>query len=81
MNGYFEEINVNKYLTLVLTNENKEKIKKYEKYMKIIFNSDDELPLNKTIEILTMTIAIAAVFYENNKYYPKVFLHECLYKL
>ena len=29
-NGYFEEINKSKYLTLVLTNESKEKIKKYE---------------------------------------------------
>ena len=28
MNGYFEEINGNKYLTLVPTNESKEKIKK-----------------------------------------------------
>ena len=27
---YFEEINRNKYLTLVPTNESKEKIKKYE---------------------------------------------------
>ena len=31
MNGYFEEINKNKYLTLVPTNESKELIKKYEK--------------------------------------------------
>ena len=30
MNGYFEEINGNKYLTLVPTNERREKIKKYE---------------------------------------------------
>ena len=30
MNGYFEEINGNKYLTLVPTNETEEKIKKYE---------------------------------------------------
>ena len=30
MNGYFEEINENKYLTLVHTNKSKEKIKKYE---------------------------------------------------
>ena len=29
-NAYFEEINENKYLTLVLTNESKEEIKKYE---------------------------------------------------
>ena len=30
MNGYFEEINGGKYLTLVLTNKSKEKIKIYE---------------------------------------------------
>ena len=40
--------------------------------MKIKFNSDDELPLNKTIVIPTMTIVVRAVFHENNKYYPQV---------
>ena len=30
INGYFEEINGNKYLMLIPTNESKEKIKKYE---------------------------------------------------
>ena len=30
VNGYFEAINGNKYLTLVPTNENNEKAKKYE---------------------------------------------------
>ena len=30
VNGYFQEINGNKYLTLVSTNETKEKRKKYE---------------------------------------------------
>ena len=30
MNGYFEEINGNEYLTLDPANESKEKIKKYE---------------------------------------------------
>ena len=30
IDGYFEELNGSKYLTLVLTNESKEKIKKYE---------------------------------------------------
>ena len=52
-----------------------------KKYMKIKFNSDYELPLNKTMEIPTMTIVVRAIFYENNKYYPQVFLDECLYKL
>ena len=49
--------------------------------MKIKFNSDDELPLNKMIEIPTTTIVVKAIFYENKKYYPQVFLDECLYKL
>ena len=74
VNGYIEEINGNKYLTLVSTNKNKEKIKK-------IFNSDNELPLNKTTEIPTITIVVIAVFHKNNEYYPQVFLEECLYKL
>ena len=52
-----------------------------EKYMKIKFNTDVELPLNKTIEIPTMTIVVRAVFHENNKYYPQVFLDECVYKI
>ena len=33
-----------------------------EKYMKIKFNSDDKLPLNKTIEIPGMTIVVRAFF-------------------
>ena len=49
--------------------------------MKIKFNSDDELPLNKNIEIPSMIIVVTAIFLENNKYYPPVFLDECLYKL
>ena len=51
-----------------------------EKYMKIKFNSDDELPLNKTIKICSI-IVVRAVFHENDKYYPQVFLDECLYEL
>ena len=41
--------------------------------MKIKFNSDDELPLNKTIEIATITIVVRAIVHENNKYYTQVF--------
>ena len=52
-----------------------------EKYMKIKFNSDDELPLHKVTEITSMMIVARAVFHENNKYYLEVFLDECLYKL
>ena len=52
-----------------------------EKYMKIKFNSDDELPLNKMIELPTMTVVVRAIFLENNKYYQQALLDECLYKL
>ena len=48
--------------------------------MKIKFDSDDNLDLNKTIEIPLMTIVFRALFHENNKYYPQFFLDECLYK-
>ena len=94
MNGYFEEINKNKYSALVPTNESKEKIIIYdqiwskiwgligsttkksddydERYMKIKFNSDDKLPLNKTIEIPSMLIVVRAIFLENNKHYLQV---------
>ena len=44
-----------------------------EKLMKIKFNSDDELPLNKTIEIPSMIIVVEAVFYGNKEQYPQVF--------
>ena len=49
--------------------------------MKIKFNSTDELPLNKTIGIPTITTAVRAIFLENNKFYLQVFLNECWYKL
>ena len=39
-----------------------------EKYMKIKFTLDDDLPLNKTLE-------------PYNKYYLQVFLDECLHEL
>ena len=52
-----------------------------EKYMKIKFNLDDNLPLNKMIEIPSMIIVVRAVFHENDKYYPQVTLGQCLYKL
>ena len=41
-----------------------------EKYMKIKFNSDDELPVNKMIEIPRMIKVIRAAFHENNKCHP-----------
>ena len=54
----------------------------YEKdYMKIKFNSDDNLPLNKPLKFLLMTIIIRSVFEEDDKLYPQVFLDDTLYEL
>ena len=41
--------------------------------MKIKFNSDDNLPLNKTLKIYHMTIVIRFIFEEDGKYNPKFF--------
>ena len=37
-----------------------------ENYMKIKFNSNDELPLNKTIEIRSMIIIVRTSFHDNS---------------
>ena len=49
--------------------------------MKIKLNSEHKLPLIKTVKIHIMTIVVRAVFVEDNKYYPQVFLDESLYKI
>ena len=51
-----------------------------EKYMKIKLNSDDALPLKKTLQLYNMAIVVRSVFHEERKYYPQV-LDEFLYKL
>ena len=54
----------------------------YEKdYMKIKFNSDDNLPLNKQLKFHNMTTTIRSVFEEDGKLYLQVFLDDTLYEL
>ena len=93
VNGYIEESNGNKYLTLVSTDENKDPLKNYaelwdeikdlnksitntsgdydERYMKIKFNSDDNLPLKKVLKLHNLIIVVRSAFQEAKKYYPK----------
>ena len=53
----------------------------YEKdYLKIKFNSDDSLPLNKRLKFDNTTINIKSVF-EVGKLYQQVFLDDTLYEL
>ena len=49
--------------------------------MKIKFDSNNDLPLNKPLTFPTMTIIVRSVFEWNGKYYPWVCLDEYLYEL
>ena len=77
-------IQIRDLITLI----NKKNLDDYDKkYIKIRLDSDDNLPLNKTIEIPIATIVIVAigavrpVILKNNKYYPQAFLDEYLHKI
>ena len=61
---------------------NNNKSGEYEKdYMKINFDSDDKLPLNKQLKFLSVTTVIRSVFENDGKYYLQAFLDDCLYEL
>ena len=49
--------------------------------MKIKFNTDDNIPLNKIIYFPTITMIIRSVTQEDGKYYPQLFFDECLYEV
>ena len=54
----------------------------YEKdYMKIKFNSDDDLPLKKPLKFHAMIIIIKSVFEEDGQLYPQGFLDDVFYEL
>ena len=47
--------------------------------MKIKFNSDEDLPLNKVLKLHNLIIVIRSVFQEEEQNSPQGFLDECLY--
>ena len=54
----------------------------YDKeYMKIQFNSVDDIPLNKQLYFPIITVIIRNIFEKDVKYYPQSFLDECLYEV
>ena len=78
--GYIEEVNEDKYLVFdVRDDDDDDDWLEYAKnYMKIKFNSDDNLPLNKPLKFYQMTVTIRYVFSKYNRLYPQVFLDEAL---
>ena len=50
-------------------------------YIKIKFDSDDELPLNKILKFRILIIIIRNIFEKDEKYYPGIYLDDCLYEI
>ena len=95
VDGHIDKNNGIKYLVFTPTEKNKEESKNCKKlkvmnddepvenkknFMRIRFESDGDLPLSKTINILKMIIAVASVLEKKGKY-PQIVLHELAYKL
>ena len=62
---------------IIKINDYSQPIKYDDNYMKIGFNTDDNIPLNKIIYFATITIIIRSVTQKDGKYYPQIFLDEC----
>ena len=102
LDGFIDEKEGNKYLTITLTDSNNDVLIKYAEvwngikgqikkinndsvgeydkdYMKIKFDSDDNLPLKKVLKFHVLTIIIRNVFEKFFKFYSQIFLNDCLY--
>ena len=55
-----------------------EKIEYVKYFLKIRFEYNDDLPLNKLIKLCLLTIIFRSVF---SKFYPQLFLDDALYEL
>ena len=54
----------------------------YDKdYMKIKFESNDNLPTDNIVNIRLATIIIRSLFAQNGKFYPQLLLDDALYEL
>ena len=48
-----------------------------DKYIKITFNSSNDLLLKERLKFYNMMIVVRSVFHEGNKYFPQFFVNEC----
>ena len=90
--GYIEENSGNQYLAFTSRYGNKKILAKFAKLwdgkkgeyekdsIKIKFNSDDNLPLNKILKLHMLTVIARSIFEGDDKY-PQIFLDECLYEV
>ena len=57
------------------------KIDNGKDFIKIRFESNDDLPMSKPLRLNFSTIAVRYLFSEGGKFYPKLFLDGALYEL
>ena len=50
-------------------------------FMKMKFDKNDNLPLNKLLRLHMLTIIVRSVFEKDGKLNPQIYLDECLYEL
>ena len=50
-------------------------------YIRLKFNSDVDLPLDKLIKFHTLTVIVACVIRKANKFYPKIYVDKGIYEL
>ena len=94
LDGHIEETNGNKYLVFGSTNEYKKVFKKYTEFWDGI--KDEIETINggkkgkygigfmkiKSIHmIISITTIVRSVFEEDGKFYPQLYLDDCLYEL
>ena len=88
VDGHIEGKNGSKYLVLDSTDKNKE-VEKYRElwdgikkdFMKIKFDTDDDLPLNKPLKLRMLTIIVRSVFKKMVNCIHKFIYEECWYEL
>ena len=70
---------INVFHTLREYIEDKIILDKIDGFDKIRFSSDIDLPLGTLIQFKILTIIIRCIIKKDDKYYPEIYLDECLY--
>ena len=70
---------INVFNTLREYIENKVILDKIDGFDKIRFSSDIDLPLGTLIQFKILTIIIRCIIKKDGKYYPEIYLDECMY--
>ena len=50
-------------------------------FMKIKFNAEDNLPLNKPLKLHLWIIIVRCILEEDGKFYLQLYLDDCLYEV